>query len=387
MLQADARKIPLRDGCCQMVVTSPPYWGLRDYGTGKWVGGSSTCNHDAGYQKGREDYGINDYPSIGYERKVKGAGFGTRHNCVCGAVWQDSAIGLEQSLEQYLLEIVAVFGEVKRVLRPDGLLFVNLGDTYSNSGRGSGGVRTYSNKQATNKGSLTLNRTPEINGIGGHQLLGIPWRVAFALQQDGWYLRSDIIWHKPNPMPEALVVKRCTVAHEYLFMFSKSGMDYYWDGKAIEEDVVPDRHSLGRGYKRTKGKSYVDQAGREVSLDDPWEGNKIMPAGYGIRGNQSWGQYTIGAGYGPDRRNRRDVWSITVEHSPESHFATFPQALVLPCILAGSRAGDLVYDPFGGTSTVGYVAERLGRRWVTTELSWSYCQAARRRTAQLGLFQ
>ena len=361
--------------------------GLRDYGTGHWEGGVPFCDHGDGYKKGREDYGTNDYPSIGYEKLVKRAGFGTRNECSCGAKWVDAAIGLENSLDSYMHQIVAVFREVRRVLKADGLVFLNIGDTHSSSGRGGGTNPLTSQKQLTNKGSLGLNHTPKIEGIRGHQLLGIPWRVAFALQADGWYLRSDIIWHKPNPMPEALSIKRCTTSHEYLFMLSKSGMDYYWDGKAIEEKVVEDRHSCGRGYKRTRGQSYIDQEGKEHSLDDPWDAMKMQPGGSGVRGNQSWGQYTIGAGYGPELRNKRDVWTITVEHSPEVHYATFPQALVLPCVLAGSRVGDLVYDPFGGVSTVGYVAERLGRKWVTTELAWDYCLAAKRRTSQMGLFR
>lgn len=394
ILRADARALPIKDEVVQAVITSPPYWGLRDYGTGHWEGGvpfsdkpegTPACSHSDGYEKGREDYGVNDYPSIGYAKKVKTAGFGARTSCSCGAVWVDPAIGLEDSIESYLEQIVAVFQEVKRVLKPDGLIFVNIGDTYSGSGRGAGGSGSKSKKQMTNKGSYFLSPTPPVKEVEGHQLLGIPWRVAFALQKDGWFLRSSIIWRKPNPMPECLTTKRPTQSYEFIFMLSKSGMDYFWGYP--KEPVVENRHSCGRGYKRTLGKSFVDQEGNTHSLDAPWETMKMLPGKNGVRGNQSWGQYTIGAGKGPDERNIRDVWDITVEHSAERHYAQFPEELVLRCLLAGTAAGDLVLDPFGGVSTVGVVAERTGRKWLTTELSAEYCQAARRRTAQIGLFK
>lgn len=383
ILRADARWLPIKDESVQAVVTSPPYWGLRDYGTGRWHGGVPFCDHGDGYEKGREDYGINEYESIAYEKKVKVAGFGKKTECSCGAVWEDPAIGLEDSLESYLGEIVAVFQEVRRVLRADGTIFVNLGDTYSNSGRGAGSG-SKSAKQLTNKGSYHLSRTPYVEAVKGHQLLGVPWRVAFALQADGWFLRSAIIWRKPNPMPECLTVKRPTQSYEFIFMFAKTDMGYFW--AYPKEDVVPNRHSCGKGYKRTKGKSYTDQEGIVHSLDDPWETMKMEVGGSGVKGNQSWGQYTIGQGKGPDERNIRDVWDITVEHSPERHYAQFPEELVLRCLLASTVHGDLVFDPFGGVSTVGVVAERIGRKWITTELSSEYCAAAKRRTAQLGLF-
>ena len=372
ILRADARRLPLRDESVQVAITSPPYWGLRDYGTGHWEGGVPSCDHGSGYQKGREDYGVNEYPSIAYERLVNRAGFGRRTECSCGAIWKDSAVGLENTLDDYLRALMCVFREVRRVLRKDGLLWVNLGDTYSNSARGSGGTGSKSEKQKTNKGSYFLQRTPSIAGVPGHQLLGIPWRVALGLQADGWYLRSDIIWHKPNPMPEARSVRRCTVAHEYLFMLAKSDMDYYWDGKAIEEDAIYDRTAESNGI--LTGGNF----------------GKTPPRTTGARSNQDFQQQfraAIAAGKSMDKKNKRDVWTIGIEHSPESgHYATFPEALVLPCILASSRMGDIVFDPFGGTSTVGYVAERLGRRWLTTELSWNYCKSAQRRTAQMGLF-
>jgi DNA modification methylase len=218
--------------------------------------------------------------------------------------------------------MLEVFREVRRVLRDDGTVWLNLGDSYASDTKGSGGR---SDKQNSNMGSWYSFKAN--HGLKPKDLCGIPWRVAFALQADGWYLRSDIIWTKPNPMPES-VTDRPTRSHEYIFLLAKN-QRYYYDAEAISEPFA-----------------------------DAREG-----------------------------RNRRDVWTVNSEPTPEAHFATFPQRLIEPCILAGSREGDLVLDPFLGSGTTGEVCERLGRRWVGLELNCAYLPIARRRTAQLGLWR
>jgi site-specific DNA-methyltransferase (adenine-specific) len=236
--------------CC---ITSPPYWSLRDYGI-------------------------------------------------------PGQIGLEASIDQFLNRLVEVFAEVKRVLRDDGVLWLNIGDSYTSGDRG---YRAPDKKNPIRAMSYRPD-TPE--GLKPKDLIGIPWRLALALQQDGWYLRSDIIWHKPNCMPES-VKDRPTRAHEYVFLLSKSER-YYYDHEAVRE---------------------------------------------------------------ANGRNRRSVWSIPTQAFKEAHFATFPTALVEPCILAGSRPGDFVLDPFFGAGTAGVVAQALGRRYIGIELNPEYVQIATRR--------
>jgi len=272
ILRADARAIPLAAGSVQCVVTSPPYWGLRDYGI-------------------------------------------------------QEQLGLEAIPEGYVAALVDVFREVWRVLRDDGTLWLNLGDCYNAYNGGSGPSSRIDhplNERNRQKPSVPTGFGLRNKGLKPKDLVGIPWRVAFALQADGWYLRSDIIWAKPNPMPES-VTDRPTKAHEYIFLLTKSER-YVYDAEAIKEEGVV------------------------------------------------W--YS---------RNRRSVWVIPSQPYPEAHFATFPEALVEPCVLAGSPEGARVLDPFAGSGTVGQVCHRLGRRFVGLELSPAYCRLAYARTAQLGL--
>lgn len=262
----------LAPGCANMCVTSPPYYGLRDYGV-------------------------------------------------------DDQIGLEDTPEAYVSRLVKVFSEVRRVLRDDGTLWLNLGDSY-NAGCGGGG----SNKQKSNVGSIATGRRG-----AAKQLLGIPWRVAFALQADGWILRQDIIWHKPNPMPES-VRDRCTKAHEYLFLLSKSPR-YYFDHEAMKEPAVY------AGQRRGGSKQRYEQ--NAAGCD-----SKVY-----------------------DTRNRRSVWSIQPakkQRGSVKHFATFPPALIEPCIAAGSPLGGIVLDPFAGSGTTGRVAASLGRDSILIELNPAY---------------
>jgi DNA modification methylase len=253
----------------QTCVTSPPYWGLRDYGV-------------------------------------------------------EGQIGFESTPEEYAATMVKVFGLVRQMLADDGTLWLNLGDSYA------GGV------------------VP--TGLKPKDLIGIPWRVAFALQADGWYLRSDIIWHKPNPMPES-VRDRPTKSHEYLFLLSKSER-YFYDADAIAEESVSE--------------------GPRLADDDE-------PTRHGTAGARASGVTRLGAGA---TRNRRTVWTVATQPYSGAHFATFPPELIEPCILAGSRPGDIVLDPFLGSGTTAEVAQHLGRRWIGIDLNPSYLPMQHRRTAQ-----
>src|SRR5574343_992618 len=298
LIQANALHLPIRGKSVQCVVTSPPYWGLRDYGV-------------------------------------------------------EGQLGLEKTPDEYVANMVAVFREVRRVLKDDGVLWLNLGDSYcsvghkkSHSGFGTTGL---SGGKAQEHSPTRRENDARSLGLKHKDLIGIPWRVAFALQADGWYLRQDIIWHKPNPMPES-VKDRCTKAHEYLFMLTKSER-YYYDNVVLKEPEVmkPQRRLTPR----------------EANPDAKVHGQAQHRRPEGGTGN----------GF----RNRRSVWTIPTQPCKEAHFATFPFALVEPCILAGSRPGDFVLDPFVGSGTVGIVAHQTGRLWMGIELNEEYIEIAHRR--------
>ena len=289
--------------CC---VTSPPYWGLRDYGV-------------------------------------------------------DAQFGLEKTPEEYVAKMVEIFREVKRVLKKEGTCWINLGDSYVGSGKGrntDGSMGKLKSKlQQGNLGSYQGNApsTKDIEGLKSKDIVGIPWRVAFALQADGWYLRQDIIWHKPNPMPES-VTDRCTKSHEYIFLLAKS-QKYYFDNEAIKENSVDDESYTGRR-KRNEGKRGLPE-NRE----------------YGLQGFQ----LLNGEKY--EKRNKRSVWTINTKSFKSAHFATFPEALIVPMILAGSKKGDTILDPFFGAGTTGLVAGKLGRNYIGCELNPKYIKIAERRIA------
>lgn len=341
----DCREIlrTLPDGSVHCCVTSPPYFGLRDYGTAKWDGGDPTCDHRW----------FNDYPSTLHgtcKAQVDGKFF--RDRCgMCGAQRIDRQTGLEPTPEGFVKELVGVFREVRRVLRADGTLWLNLGDSYASTPSGGNGMQSSGLQGGKGSQSEFRKATPNKSvpaGLKPKDLIGIPWRVAFALQADGWYLRQDIIWSKPNPMPES-VTDRCTKSHEYIFLLSKNAR-YYYDADAIKE---PASYPEGPGNIRPiKG------------ADRP---------GFEIRG---------GFGKGPmpsDTRNKRSVWEVTTQPFSEAHFATFPPALIEPCILAGCPEGGTVLDPFGGAGTVGLVADRLNRNALLIELNPNYMEMAKRR--------
>jgi site-specific DNA-methyltransferase (cytosine-N4-specific) len=279
----------------QCVVTSPPYWNLRDYQTAEWQQGDKECDHVEKKPFGGSST-LRDMSLETTKKEVEGKSIQYKSKCKkCGAIRKDSQLGLEETPEEFIENMVKVFRGVKKSLKDDGTLWLNLGDSYS---------------QTKNK-----------------QLLGIPWRVALALQQDGWYLRQDIIWHKPNPMPES-VKDRCTKAHEYIFLLSKSPQYYY------DSDAIRDKPNYGE---------------------------------------------EVGA-------NKRSVWSINVKPYKEAHFATFPEKLPELCIKAGSKKGDIVLDPFFGSGTTGWVAQRLGRKWLGIELNPEFIKIAEKRFVQRELF-
>lgn len=300
LIRSNAIRIPVAVETVQCVVTSPPYWGLRDYGL-------------------------------------------------------TDGIGLEPTLDGYLENMLTVFREVKRVLREDGTLWLNLGDCYSGSwGSMSHDLDGKAKRMGYN--ARPASSYPQ-NGLKPKDLIGLPWRVAFALQADGWYLRSDIIWHKPNPMPES-VRDRPTRSHEYVFLLTKRAR-YYYDADAVREN------GTGTEYDRPKR-----AAGRMTGTRYLVEGKGQEVAGDSF-------------GVGSATRNRRTVWNIATQSYRGAHFATFPEKLVEPCILAGSKPGDLVLDPFCGSGTTGAVAKRLGRDFVGLDMSAEYLGLAQKRIAAI----
>jgi DNA modification methylase len=318
------------DQSANCVVTSPPYYGLRDYGV-------------------------------------------------------DGQLGLESSPRAYVDAMCCLFNEIRRVLRNDGTLWVNIGDSYSAGGRGQGGDTA---KQQTNKGTRigeVFNRW-QVEGYAPKQLLGIPWRLAFALQDDGWILRSDIIWSKPNPMPES-VTDRPTKAHEYVFLFSKSGR-YYYNQEAVKEPArdwgTRDRtdgkyHNEGTGLRPhtgLKGNRKTFRGGGTYTNNGAFINHEVKPNE--VPGND---------GQANEYRNRRTVWTIATEPAPFAHFATFPTELIKPMILAGCPKNGVVLDPFMGSGTVALVARQLDRHYVGIDLNPAYVELAEKRLKETDPYQ
>jgi DNA modification methylase len=335
--------------CC---VTSPPYFGLRDYGTAKWDSGNPACEH-SGVARRCDVPGRNDKQSTS---KGSSSDRVSRTCIYCGAVRIDSQIGLEATPDAFVAEMVAVFREVRRVLRDDGTLWLNLGDAYVHTGAAGGCV--FDNGRTDGRQSYeadkTRGRVSRIStmsaGLKAKNLIGIPWRVAFALQADGWYLRQDIIWSKPNPMPES-VTDRCTKAHEYIFLMSKSAR-YFYDAGAISE-IASGRSAGNLGHVKGAG------------FDDPFFRTR---EGFAKVAATEW-----------QERNKRSVWEVATQPFSEAHFATFPPELIEPCIKAGCPVGGTVLDPFGGAGTTGMVADRLCRDAILIELNPDYAAMAERR--------
>ena len=288
----------------QTCVTSPPYFGLRDYG-------------------------------------------------------HEGQLGLEQTPEEYIKAMVEVFRCVWDVLEDDGTLWLNLGDSYATGTTASRQQGTRGIGAATQGEQDAVPRIGNPPGCKTKDLIGIPWLLAFALRADGWYLRQDIIWHKPNPMPES-VTDRCTKAHEYIFLMSKS-QKYYYDSKAIAEphkDVSLQR--WGSGGEDTKNTKYNKEK-PETSVGNLRNGSNPLRE---------------------DGANKRSVWTVTTKPYAGAHFAVFPSDLIEPCILAGAPVGGIVLDPFMGSGTTAQVAQNLGRQYIGCELNPDYCQLQNIRTAQ-----
>ena len=407
--------------CC---VTSPPYYGLRDYGTAKWEGGDINCDHKKGEPKwrSRDKSTIAYAESQGHNLESWGKICGK-----CGAIRIDDQIGLEETPEIYINKLVAVFAEVKRVLKDDGTLWVNMGDSYW-ANRPTNG-QSYNDNEVQRKRAGGSER-PDIKP---KDLIGIPWMLAFALRDDGanspqtmyavekirtallsdyetweevpdktrnviesldreyndahkggWWLRSDIIWHKPNPMPES-VTDRPTKSHEYIFLLAKS-QHYYCDMEAIKE--------LATGYDGRKDDQFK---GAVKSYDGVMPGGK--PQSFAQNGHKRW-EYKnlqedsqkpnsmhmkrlVGEEYLSPVRNKRDVWTVTTKPYKGAHFATFPPDLIEPCILAGSRIGDTVQDPFNGSGTTGAVAIKHNRDYIGIELNPAYIKLTEERLKQV----
>ena len=271
---------------------------------------------------------------------------------------EEKQLGMEDTPEKFVDNLVNVFREVKRVLRDDGTVWLNLGDSYS-----SGGRTTTTNQSLRGDKDYGVTRPKPSKGIKPKDLIGIPWRVAFALQQDGWYLRQDIIWHKPNPMPES-VQDRCTKSHEYIFLLTKSAQ-YFYDNDAIREKT---------GNEATE-EEYKDADGRFHNHAEDL-----------VKGMMQKKPENFKALTHPNGRNKRSVWTITTQPYKDAHFAVFPPKIPELCIKAGTSEGDTVLDPFFGSGTTGWVAQRLGRQWIGIELNEEYIKIANKRFAQRELF-
>jgi len=351
-------------------ITSPPYWGLRDYGTAEWEGGNPKCKHE-----GKEvRRGAGNFSNAG--QAVRSG------DCrKCGATRVDRQIGLERTPEDYVATLVDVFRRVREVLADDGTVWLNLGDTYSGPGGYSPEApsNVAGSLQATRHGHGKTGDGAALQGIRGasglpsKNLIGIPWRVAFALQADGWYLRSDIIWSKPQTMPES-ITDRPTKAHEYLFLLTKSPR-YYYNADAIKEPAVsgPTTGVRDRATEAALDEMAAAKAAKHPKHRKPNKGALTGDRHFATRG----GLHKHEGGF---NRNKRTVWEVNPEiESGLNHFAIMPKALVEPCILAGSALGDIVLDPFMGSGTVARVANLLGRKWIGCELNPDYAAIIRQR--------
>ncbi len=311
----------LPDESVQTCVTSPPYYALRDYQTARWVGGDPNCNHRSPTMRaGRNE----NRATLAGSVATNSAQLVLAANAACGlcdAVRVDAQIGLERTPEEYVAAMVEVFREVRRVLRKDGTCWLNLGDSYARDPRRGVKFQNGSTTRLRNQQAEEGNRgVPVPKGLKEKDLVGIPWRVAFALQADGWWLRSDIIWAKPNPMPES-VTDRPTRSHEYLFLLTKSER-YAYDAEAIKEPCAVG--DAGSYFDRGKT-GHHDNQGADKRDKQRLVGKQTY-AGFNDRWDASPTQ----------TRNKRDVWTIATEPFPGAHFAVMPQALVEPCVLAGT---------------------------------------------------
>lgn len=378
------------DGSVQCCVTSPPYWGLRDYGTAQWEGGDEGCDHRPPSRQGKGERATNN----SHGKPVPGTGdHGAPYRDLCGKCGArriDQQIGLEKTPEEYVAKMVAVFREVRRVLRDDGTVFLNLGDSYTSGGRDGHGTRV-GYKQQTNRGMNGTSdpvRAPQPDGLKSKDLVGIPWMVAFALRADGWYLRSEIIWAKANPMPES-VTDRPTKSHEQIFLFSKSPR-YYYDHEAVKEPGNPNDHngqSVKKGGFDSKWAGDTARIGDESfravratrNRRDVWTVDDPALARWFAWYAEQPECAELYARYAAQMENKPDVWRVATKPFKGAHFAVFPPELIEPCVLAGCPEGGTVLDPFSGSGTTGEVAIQHGRRYLGIELNPLYLQMSARR--------
>lgn len=390
------------EGSAQCVVTSPPYWGLRDYGIPPSVwGGDDGHAHSFGPESRILRTGGTGASTLGgeYHRngltpesiaaKVARSSVDASQGsfCECGAWF--GVLGLEPTPELYLVHMVTVFAEVWRVLANDGVLWINIGDSYAGARRGGSGdcdsstLQGRRNTVSRRRDNAEIPRSDlAIAGCKPKDMVGVPWMLAFALRSSGWYLRSEIIWQKPNAMPESSK-DRPTKAHETIFLLSKSER-YFYDWKAISEECSPNTHArMQRANSGTSAPGQTAHAG--VAGPRPNRKPGVTPkaeiAQPGTRNNVSFGAAVAGL---VERRNKRTVWTMATSPFKEAHFATFPAELPRTCILAGSRPGDLILDPFNGAGTTGVVAIQNGRHYVGLEINPDYCEMSRRRLRKAG---
>lgn len=389
--------------CC---VTSPPYYGLRDYGTGKWVGGDTECDHKGGPMRTKEN--INKNTGTGNDVKNTEDHEFLKNSCGrCGAMRIDDQIGLEETPEKFIASLVEVFEEVKRVLTDDGTLWVNIGDSYAaDRGYQVGHGKIRGAQDARDAGAVSGRAMKSADyGLKPKDLIGIPWMLAFALRSAGWYLRQDIIWHKPNPMPES-VTDRCTKSHEYIFLLSKS-RQYYYNHEAIKtpiqdasaqrllqdienqkgSDRVPGKTN---GAMKAVGHKNMQRQDKNHSFHESRKGSGTDSTsainGTGVKGH-SGNFRQDGTLIGGGMANKRSVWTVTTKPYSEAHFATYPPELIVDCIKAGSEEGDVILDPFSGAGTTAMVARKLNRNFVAIELNQKYIDIANKRLdKELGMF-
>jgi len=366
--------------CC---MTSPPYYGLRDYGTATWEGGDSNCNH----QIGRNTRGGLTEKQFSNKSSFDDEAIKTGQLCPkCGAKRIDKQIGLEETPELYIEKLVEIFREVKKVLRKDGTLWIVIGDTYWSSG-GASRHHGYTDPKYKNGRKIEYFE-PQCYPhklIKRKDLIGIPWMLAFALRADGWWLRSDIIWNK-NAMPEA-VKDRPTKSHEYIFLLSKSAK-YYYDYKSILEVATGydgRKDTFFKGSKKYKDSGYTFH-GRGY---ERWPNKITGNTGDGHSGyfdaEEKPRFYTVN---NIPARNKRSVWNVNTESYSGAHFAIFPQRLIWPCIKAGCPEGGIILDPFAGTNTTGIVARKQNKNFISIELNPDYIKLAEQRmNEELGIWK
>jgi DNA modification methylase len=348
IIHADVTKgIPLPDKSVNCIVTSPPYWGLRDYGV-------------------------------------------------------EGQLGLERTPEGYVSKLVEVFRECWRVLRDDGTVWLNLGDSYASSGKNrtekQAIAKSTLNGSTRNQMSILKQQSKITDGLKPKDLVGIPWMVAFALRADGWYLRQDIIWQKPNPMPES-VIDRCTKAHEYIFLLSKSAK-YYFDAEAIKTPLIEHSENIYPFSDGTKTETMYRQRG--FKTPDGWDTRKELHGnyhkdgrekrikGYKHKKDKTGGLLGHSGNYDPEgnligngKANKRSVWTVATQPFPEAHFATFPENLITDCIKAGCPEGGIVLDPFMGAGTTALIALKHNRNFIGFELNPKYIKIAEKRIEHL----